>query len=523
MTDSVKNPVDFTFNIDTQDKASDELQMKQADDPLCISILGDFSGRQKQQDAGSIEQRIFKEIDRYDYDEVLAYFNINLHLAMQGDTNGIDIPIRQYKDFHPDQLYKNVDVFSKLRDLRQRLQNNATFDDAAREIQGWLIAENKEEITAPPITQDKVKKNPEAATAASVEAEAIPSDNLLDAILDETARNMDATETNTTDADNKVSLVDGFIKQMMSNRVKVSATPRKDEMLAAVDEAISESMRAILHHPDFQALESAWQALRFIVRRVKTGKNLKIYLLDVTKDELTEDLSREDVTQSGLYKLFCDPVHGDIKWRYISGNYRFRADIDDMLLLSQLGYVAMRSGATFISSADEKIVGCESFSKTPDVSRWDYDLNDNIAAAWSLLRKSEVAKHISLALPCFLIREPYSAMSNPIKSFPFEEMLPPVKHKQYLWANAAFLKTEQLARSFVKSGWDMRPGESAMTEDLPMHSREDKGKIVIQPCAEIPLSETGAARMMQQGIIPLWSVKNRDRIHSGDFFTLYDD
>jgi len=517
MSDSVKNPVDFTFNIDTQDKADDEVQKKQGDAPLCISILGNFSGRQKIQDSESIEQRTFKEIDRFDYDDVLADYNINLHLAMQGDGNVIEVPITKHKDFHPDQLYENVDVFSKLRDLRQRLQNNATFDDAAREIQGWLVAEDKpEEKAAAPITEDKTEQDIEAASA--VKAEAIPTENLLDSILDETAKNMGDTEI-----DDKASLVDGFIRRIMSSRVKVSATPRKDEMLAAVDESISESMRAILHHPDFQALESVWQAVRFLVRRVKSGKSLKIYILDVSKDELTQDLSQDDVTQSGLYKLFCDSVHGDINWSYIAGDYRFEADIDDMLLLSQLGYVAMKAGATFVSSADEKLVGCESFSKTPDVNRWDFNIEENISEAWSLLRKSEVAKHISLALPSFLIREPYSSVANPIKSFSFEEMLPPVRHDQYLWANAAFLKTEQLAREFIKSGWDMRPGESAMTQDLPLHSYEEKGKTAVQPCAEIPLTETGAARIIQQGIIPLWSVKNRDQIHSGDFFTLFDD
>lgn len=523
MTDTVKNPVDFTFNIDTQDNTSDERQMKQADDPLCIAILGNLSGRQQQPGSGSIEQRLFMEIDRFDYDDVLASFDINLHLVMPGDGNVIDVPIARYKDFHPDQLVKNVDVFNKLRDLRQRLQNNATFDEAAKEIQGWLIDVDKEDKTPPPITEDEVEETLAAAAAKVINADPIPPENLLDAILDETAKNLDTSKINTTEFDDKVSLVDDFIKEMMSSRVKVSATPRKDEMLTAVDESISESMRAILHHPDFQALESAWQAVRFLVRRVKSGKDLKIYLLDVAKDELSRDLSQEDITQSGLYKLFCDPVHGDIKWRYITGDYRFQADIDDMLLLSQLGYVASRSGATFISSADEKLVGCESFSKTPDVSHWDYELEDNILQAWSLLRRSEVAKHISLALPCFLIREPYSAIANPIKSFSFEEMLTPVRHEQYLWANAAFLKTEQLARSFLKSGWDMHPGESAKTEDLPLHSYDSNGKTVIQPCAEIPLTETGAARIIRQGIIPLWSVKNRDQVHSGDFFTLHDD
>ena len=183
----------------------------------------------------------------------------------------------------------------------------------------------------------------------------------------------------------------------------------------------------------------------------------------------------------------------------------------------------MKAGATFISAADEKLVGCESFSKTADVNHWNYDIEKNVSNAWTLLRESAVAIHISLALPSFLVREPYSSIANPIKSFSFEELLQPVQHNQYLWANAAFFKAEQLARAFLKNGWSMQPGDVARTEDLPLHTYENKGKTVVKPCAEIALTDTGAVRIQQQGIIPLWSVKNRDQIHSGDFFNLFDD
>ena len=37
------------------------------------------------------------------------------------------------------------------------------------------------------------------------------------------------------------------------------------------------------------------------------------------------------------------------------------------------------------------------------------------------------------------------------------------------------------------------------------------------------LTEAGAVDIKQHGIIPLCSIKNRDRIYSGEFFTLYDD
>ena len=88
-----------------------------------------------------IEQRIFKEIDSYHYDDVLASFEINPHLTMEGLDNVIEVPIRKFKDFYPDQLYKNVGVFNKVSDLRLRLQNNSTFNDTLREIQDWFVTE----------------------------------------------------------------------------------------------------------------------------------------------------------------------------------------------------------------------------------------------------------------------------------------------------------------------------------------------------------------------------------------------
>ena len=45
----------------------------------------------------------------------------------------------------------------------------------------------------------------------------------------EAARNLYAQELNTTEKDDEVSLLDGFIRQMMSRQVKASTTPRKDE------------------------------------------------------------------------------------------------------------------------------------------------------------------------------------------------------------------------------------------------------------------------------------------------------
>jgi len=521
MSDQDKAPFGFSFNIDTRNLKSDEARDGgTGEDVFSIALLGDFSGRDSRGlvEADSIDERRFIEIDRYNLDEVIAALDVRVRLEFEEAGAPLDIAFGSFDDFHPDKLYNRVEAFGRLRELRARLQDNATFAQAAREIQDWLPPDIAVETPEPP--QHDSNDEIEEAAAPLAQAAPVTGDepaSLLDSILDETARQ----ETPQARQEPKPTLVDNFVKQMLAQRAGVAAAdPRKQDMIAAVDAVISGLMRDILHHPQFQALEAGWQALRFLVKRVRTGKTIRLYLLDLSRRELAADLSGDDVTQTRLCRLFCDTSIGDISWNLIIGNYRFGADIDDILLLSQIGYIAQQANARFIAGADEKLVGCESFATAPNANRWQSEIDLNVSEAWMLLRKSPVAASLSLALPRFLLRPPYGLRSKPVKAFVFEEMPDGPVHEHYLWGNAAFLKAEQLARAFREQGRDMRPAEAALTEDLPVHYYQERGETVLKPCAEIPLTETGARMMIEQGLIPLWSVKNADRIHSDDFHSI---
>jgi type VI secretion system protein ImpC len=518
MSDQDKSPFGFSFNIDSRNLKSEETRNGgPGEDVFNVALLGDFSGRDSRGliDADGIGDRRFIEIDRYNLDEVISGLDVRLRLEFDEDT--LDIAFGAFDDFKPDNLYNRVDAFGRLRELRARLQDNATFAQAAQEIQGWLMSEA--EAAEPPPENDQFDEIDDVGLAQKQVTPASSDDSvsLLDSILDETARqDLQPAQPIPTP-----TLVDDFVKQMVMKRSgTVAADPRKQDMIAAVDAVISGLMRDILHHPKFQALEAGWQALRFLVKRVRTGKSIKLYLLDLSRRELEIDLSNDDVTKSQLYGLFCDASIGDDDWSLIIGNYRFGADIDDILLLSQIGYIAHQAHARFFAGADEKLVGCESFATTPNANRWQAEIDLSVSEAWSMLRQSPVAGSLSLALPRFLLRPPYGAGSQRIKSFAFEEMPDGPVHEHYLWGNAAFLKAEQLARTFSDQGRDMRPGEAALTEDLPLHHYQERGETVLKPCAEIPLTETGARMMIEQGLIPLWSVKNADRIHSDDFHSI---
>ncbi len=482
-----------TASINTAPKPAIETQ---PDSPFCIAIMGNFSAKP------DITKPRLIEIDRDNFEEVMARFKIKLHLNLSSEKNThneiIQIELNELDDFHPDILYEKLESFEKLRSLRRRLKSNNSFADAAAEIQSWL-----------PQTEINEKK------PAPIKNEPASTENLLDSILGSSQ----ATDATAIEA----SQIDRLIKSIVAPYVEPAADPRQNEMLEMLDRVTESHMRDILHHPEFQAMESAWQSLYFLIKRLDTGAKLKLFILDISKQQLQQDLAVNDLNTSSIYKLFCDPSEGDNPWSILLGNYTFTDSIDDALSLANIGEIAQQSNATFIASAHEKLAGCDSFAKTEDYEDWNYSISDGAKQAWDLLRQSSVASYISLALPRFLLRLPYGNKSKPIDAFKFEEMTSENNHANYLWGSAAFIKAECLAQNFSQNGWNMQLNDIFQTDNLPVHYYNDDGETVNKPVAEIMLTEKGGEILNKHGLVALWSVKNADCIRSADYRSISID
>lgn len=57
-------------------------------------------------------------------------------------------------------------------------------------------------------------------------------------------------------------------------------------IIAQIDHKLSEQINLILHHADFQKLESAWRGLHHLVSNTETDERLKIRFMDISKEEL---------------------------------------------------------------------------------------------------------------------------------------------------------------------------------------------------------------------------------------------
>jgi type VI secretion system protein ImpC len=438
----------------------------ESETPFRILILGDFSGRANRglcETGFAIAQRPVFRVDRDNFDQVLARFEPSLRLGPH-----LSLSFRELDDFHPDRLYERLEIFDRLRTLRRKLADEATFPSAAREL-GL------------------------EATPARPDVADLAAGNLLEHAVE-------ATEACATGA--PADPLAEYIRRIVAPYLTPKPHPRQAELLAQLDQAIAGLMRAVLHQPAFQALEAAWRAVFFLVRRLETDGRLRVYLLDLSRDELAGDLTRGELVESGLYRILVEQAVGTLggeAWSVVAGNFVFEQTKADVELLTRIAKLASQAGAPFLAEAG---------TQPPEA---------DVAGPWAALRATPEAAWIGLALPRFLLRLPYGRHTDPIESFDFEEMPGVPQHQWYLWGNPAFACAYLLGRAFQNWGWDMRPGMVQDIEDLPAHFYQEEGETRMKPCAEMLLTEEAVEQLLEMGYMPLVSFRNRDRVRLARF------
>jgi type VI secretion system protein ImpC len=265
--------------------------------------------------------------------------------------------------------------------------------------------------------------------------------------------------------------------------------------------------------PAFQDIESAWRAVFFLTRHLETSSQLKLLLIDVSKEELARDLaSSQDLRSTGTYRLLVEKTVGTPgaePWAILAGNYTFDSSREDAELLARMAKVAAAAGAPFISSARPSLLGCNSIADLPDRRKWTKQPTAEAAAAWKALRGLAEAPYLGLILPRFLIRLPYGKDTDSTELFDFEEIPDLAAHDDYLWANPAFAAVLLLAQTFSEQGWEFRPGTLSEIKGLPIHIYTLDGEPRSKPCAEVLMTQTAAEEMMEKGFMPLASLKDQ--------------
>ena len=76
------------------------------------------------------------------------------------------------------------------------------------------------------------------------------------------------------------------------NLVGVLEDDPRTEKIIAIDIKLSVQVNELLHHPTFQRLESAWRGLKFVVDRVDFRENIRVEMLNCSKEDLLADFEQ---------------------------------------------------------------------------------------------------------------------------------------------------------------------------------------------------------------------------------------
>lgn len=495
------NPITFgelDFNIVS---AMDEARTTpKREKPFRILVLGDFSGRANEaKGQPGITTGALKpvRVDRDNFDQVLERLGVKIELSLFGkDAPPVILTFSELDDFHPDSLYRDLDIFQSLKDKRRSLDDPAACTAYAKELQAQ--APSKKESV---LTKDTVSKN---------------NGSLLDQIIEQ-----GQVEKRQPSSTGQRTELDSFLNSVVRPHLVAKDHPRQNEMIDAIDTAATELMNMILHHNEFQAMEAAWRGLFFLTTRLETDGRLELFLFDMSKKELARDLLvGGDPGRSALYKLLVEKAIGTIggqAWAVVGGNYVFEKTHEDIEILDRLAKIAKVADCSFIAAAGDGFVTKDSLEKTPDPDDWNPTSIDGLLEKWQALRHLPEAAHVGLALPRFLLRLPYGADTDPIDVFDFEEMAPVSVHKKYLWGNPCFAILVLLGQSFSRDGWQMQPGRLLEIPSLPLHIYKVDGESQLKPCAEVMLSQRAAEQLFGHGLMPLLSLYNQDTIRLGRF------
>ncbi|HVO97825.1 MAG TPA: type VI secretion system contractile sheath large subunit [Bryobacteraceae bacterium] len=261
-----------------------------------------------------------------------------------------------------------------------------------------------------------------------------------------------------------------YVKQLARAH---SAAPQKKQDTKGHAERIN----ALLHHPRFQTLESAWRGLDFAVREMDDAA-ARIYIVQYSQEDLALDLVSDNLRATRLHAL----LHSR-RWTAVIGLHSF--DENAVELLARVALVAGDAKVPYLAQG-----------------------SPGIATALDVLREIPEASYVGLALPRLLLRLPYGVRTSAIESFEFEEMPAVPVHEHYLWGNAALACLAVLVRA---------DGDNLNLDGLPAHTYKDGSEWVMTPCAEVYMTETQVLALIECGMMPLVSYQDRPRVRLAGF------
>jgi type VI secretion system protein ImpC len=286
-----------------------------------------------------------------------------------------------------------------------------------------------------------------------------------------------------------------------------------DKIIEVLDKKLTDQVNQIMHDPHFQAVEGTWRGLHYLVTKTVVSTQLKIKVMDMAKDELSDQMDNYEgaiFDQSPLFKTVYEQAIGTANaepFACLVGDYHFDHSPTDVKTLKGVAKIAAAAHAPFIAGAGPKLFGMKDWTEINKPPRLDSLQDNNFYAPWRSFRDSEDARYIGLAMPRFVSRYPYGAETKKVKEFNFEEDTAAGDHSKYTWSNSAYAMAACITRAQFFDGFCTRirgHNSGGMVAGLPAHTFQTDARGIQTKCpTEVSITERREKELADLGLMPL--------------------
>lgn len=261
----------------------------------------------------------------------------------------------------------------------------------------------------------------------------------------------DAALSETPAAERLTAAMQVFMERIRQSGQRVEKLDKTliDHHIAELDFQISRQLDAVMHHQEFQQVESLWRGLKQLVDNTDYRQNVKTEILDVAKDDLRQDFEdAPELIQSGLYwhtyTAEYDTPGGEPIGSVISA-YEFDASPQDVALLRNISRVSAAAHMPFIGAVGPAFFLKETMEEVAaikDIGNY-FDRAEYIR--WKAFRETDDARYIGLVMPRVLGRLPYGPDTVPVRSFNYVEQVKDTALVSLISVNDLMLQTKSIA------------------------------------------------------------------------------
>jgi len=363
------------------------------------------------------------------------------------------------------------------------------------------------------------------ATKTTTASSATSQSNLLNQII--TTGNLTTTTTGaassgSSDTTAITEMIADFVDRVEAvgaDNVPVNILSFLSQQVDEVDQQIGTQLDEILHTPKFQALESTWRGLWYLVSKSCTSSSLRIRLFNATKADLLEDFEKAvEWDESSLFKKVYEEefdTYGGNPYGVLLSGYQIENTAIDMELVTQIAGVAAAAHAPFIASAGPSMFGLTSFEDLGKPTDLSVTYESVAFAKWNSFREIEDSRYVVLTLPRVLMREPYSPTTNPVQGLNYTENMSGGTTADFCWGTPAWSLGSLVTTAFNTYKWTVaiRGVEGGgLVEDLPTYTfNSTDGDLVMKTPTEVAITDRREKELSDLGFLPLCYCKGSDK------------